>query len=126
MRYRLRQRDLIVSPPAWRRSMERQNADQLVEDDDRNRECSARSDCEQLLSPADRLVFQLGRGLHISDSDGPAVLDREVRDRKLSHVVDRLQALCLPLSRRNLATSAEPDEAALHPELVRGFLDRDT
>ena len=126
MRDRLRQHDLIVSPRARRRSVERQNADQLVEDDDRNGECSARSNRKQLLSPADRPVFQLGRGLDVSDSDGPAVLDREVRDRKLGPVVDRLQPLGLPLSRRSLATSAEPDEAALHPELVRGFLDRHT
>src|SRR4029077_18557941 len=80
----------------------------------------------QPLAPADRLVFQLGCRLDVSDGDGPAVLDREVRDRKLGPVMDRLQPLDLPLSRRSLATSAEPDEAALYPELVRGFLDRHT
>jgi hypothetical protein len=93
--------------------MEPQNAEQLVEDDDRDGESGSRAERQQGFTAAERGVVELGGDRHVLDYDGLPTAQGEVRDGELVRTLERRKALVMPLGLRHSGCSGEPDETAL-------------
>ncbi len=124
----LGQRDLCFGP--WTRlgSVQPEDADHPVEDEDRSREHGERVEVEHALDPSELGVLQGGLRAHVADGDRSPLAGREIRDRKPIVVsADRNEALRVPLGANGHRPTrlAEPQEAALGAHGLAGLLDGD-
>jgi hypothetical protein len=78
--------------------MEREDADQLVDDDDRRRQHGATFQGAQRLTAPQRPVGELGRGFDVLERDRPALPHCEIRHRqRCGERTDRLDRFDMPL-----------------------------
>ncbi len=120
----LGERDLVVRPRPRLAAMEREDADQLVEDDDRRREDGTAAEPTHRVTAPERPVVELRRSVDVVDRDRPPLAGGEVRDQEGRRLDDRLQARRGPL-RGELLVVREPDETPVDRERPPGLLDRD-
>jgi hypothetical protein len=116
-------------PLARRRALRDEDTDQPVERDDRCGDDGADAELEERLPPAERDVFELGRGRRVAHGDRPPLARSEVRGRQPADGTgrERVEAVCEPLAaqRHRLADVAEPDEASLYAERATDLGRRD-
>ena len=124
----LGQRDLCFGPRTRLGSVQPEDADHPVEDEDRSREHRERVEVEHALDPSELGVFQGGLRADVADGHRSPFAGREIRDRKpIVGSADRNEALRVPLgaNRHRPARLAEPQEAALDAHGLAGLLDGD-
>ena len=122
-RDRLEERNVGGRPGSRHVPVDRQHADQPVEDDDRRREDRPRAELEQALAATMCSVFELRRGGDVGERDGRAVPHREVGDcePREAQVADRLEPVFVPLGlhRHRPVGLAQPDEATFRTQRFR-------
>ena len=127
-RDRLEERNVGGRPRSGHVPVDRQHADQPVEDDDRRREDRPRAELEQALAPTLRGVCELRCRGDVGERDGRAIPHREIGDREAreAQVADRLEPLVVPLRlhRHRAVGLAQPDEATFRTQRFRHDGDR--
>ena len=126
--HRLRHRHLGLRPGTGDRAVEAEDADRLVEDDDRGREHRGRTELPQPVAAAELRGAEPGRRLEVLDRDGAPLAQGEVRDRKvLRALAERRRAGGQPLGddRRRLARPAKAHEAPVDSESRADLRDGD-
>ena len=117
-RDRLRNSNVAGRPGARRGAMQREDADHLVEGDDRRRKHRAAADPTQRLDPAQRGIVDRRVRLDVVDRDRSPLANCQVRHGKPRRALaKRLELRRDPLrgDRHRLPRLAEPNECALRP-----------
>ena len=120
--------DLPRKPARRLPPVQAEDADHLVEDDDRGRQRSPRAEVEESLAVAQAGIRDLVGRLVVLDDDRPALPGGEVELRKSRRgVSDRVEPGRVPLGehRHGLSELAEPDEGARDADRLGRLLDRD-
>ena len=128
-RHGLRQRDLACLPGHRLGTVEAENPDQAVEEEDRRGQRRPRPEVEQgLRAPERRVAEDLAVGGDVFDRDGAPLARSEVQRREVRRcVADGLDVGRVPFREHGhrLALPAEPDETARHADGLGRLLDGD-